>query len=283
MQRSTASTLVVKHLRRAAIVFAVIIATMSAGILLAERDITYRLAPGAAHPSAAGLHGVRAETLSTPDGARLVAWTSPAQPGQPTILYFHGNGEPLGYRATRIKAFQAEGWGVYMLAWRGYSGSTGEPTERANVADAKLAYETLRLRRLAPHDIIIYGESMGSSVAVQTAIDNPARAVVLEAPFTSMVATWRQFVPFLPVGLLLTDRYETLKVIGRLDVPLLILHGRRDWLIWPGQGRTLYAAAPGPKRLVEFPGAGHKNLYNHGAIDAVRRFIADLNGGAIAQ
>ena len=107
------------------------------------------------------LANVVEQTLKTPDGARLIAWYGKAKPGNPTILYFHGNAGGLADRAPRIQRFMDEGWGVYMLAYRGYAGSTGHPTETANVADARLAYGALVLEGVDPASIIIYGESIG--------------------------------------------------------------------------------------------------------------------------
>jgi hypothetical protein len=202
-------------------------------------------------------------------------------PGQPTILYFQGNGDTLGYRAERMRLFAAEGYGVLMLAWRGYSGSTGEPSERAAFADAALAYTTLRSEGVEPSDIVLYGESLGTNIATRIALAYEARALILEAPYPSMVEAWRQFAPILPVGRILRDRFDTLAVIGGLRLPLLVIHGERDRMVGFRLGRRVFVAAPEPKRFVGFPEAGHTNLYRHGAIDAVRRFIAEVRSGAL--
>ena len=266
-------------LRVVLIAIALLLPAMCLGVRMSEHDFIYRPETERKPPDASNLAGVREQILPTPDGERLVVWRVDARPGQPTLLYFCGNGELLGYRAERIREFQAQGYGVYMLAWRGYSGSTGRPSETANVADAALAYDHLRGDGIEARDIIVYGESLGASVAVFTAIARPVRAVILEAPFSSMVATWRQFVPFLPVGLLLRDKYETIKAVGRLAAPLLVMHGQRDRLVWFEQGRRLFEAAPPPKRFVGFSDAGHKDLYDHGAIAAVHDFIRDVRAG----
>ena len=249
------------------------------GVVVLERRFTYQPDPQHVAPGTARLTGVTERILATPDGQRLVAWQAKAKPGQPTLLYFHGNGNALIYRSGRIASFQAEGYGVLMIAYRGYSGSTGGPTEANIVADARLAYDTLRGDGLKPEDIVIYGESLGTSVAVQTAIAKPARALILEAPFTSMADAWKQFVPFLPVSLLLRDRFDSRSVIDRVRMPILFMHGERDRLVGYQLGRSLYAAAPEPKRFEAFPEAGHTNLYDYNAIAAVRRFVDDVTSG----
>ena len=127
-----------------------------------QRKLMYFPDRARVQPAEVGLAGVEERVLKTPDGARVIAWYGKAQPGQPTLLYFHGNGGSLSIRAERIRRFMAEGWGVYMMTYRGYGGSTGKPTEVNNVADARLAYGALVLEGVAPNAIIAYGESLGT-------------------------------------------------------------------------------------------------------------------------
>src|SRR5690348_7422876 len=128
----------------------------------AQRRLMYFPDVARVQPSEAGLAGVEERVLKTPDGERVVAWYGRARPGQPTLLYFHGNGGSLSIRAERIRRFMAEGWGVYMMTYRGYGGSTGSPTEVSNVADARLAYGALVHEGVDPASIVLYGESLGS-------------------------------------------------------------------------------------------------------------------------
>jgi pimeloyl-ACP methyl ester carboxylesterase len=138
-------------------------------------------------PAQVGLMGVEERVLTAPDGARVIAWYGKARPGEPTILYFHGNAGSLAARAPRIERFMGEGWGVYMMTYRGYGGGTGSPTEAANVADARLAYGALVLEGVKPASIILYGESLGSGIAVRIAAERPVAGIVLDAPYTSAV------------------------------------------------------------------------------------------------
>jgi fermentation-respiration switch protein FrsA (DUF1100 family) len=229
-------------------------------------------------PSQAGLPDVEEKVLKTPDGQRIIVWYGKAQPGQPTLLYFHGNGGGLVDRAERIRRFMNEGWGVYMMAYRGYSGSSGVPTEASNIADARLAYGALVLEGVSPESIIAYGESLGSGVAARVAVERPVGRLILEAPYTSAVAVGAKAYPYLPVSYLLRDRYETDKVIKQVHVPLLILHGERDGVIPVEMGRELARLANEPKRVVVFPNAGHNNLYVDGnqGMTAVRDWIRDV-------
>jgi uncharacterized protein len=229
-------------------------------------------------PAQTGLIGVEERVLKTPDGERIIAWYGKAQPGQPTILYFHGNAGSLAARAPRVERFMGQGWGVYMMSYRGYSGGSGSPSEVANVADARLAYGALVLEGVEPSSIILYGESLGSGVAVRIATERQVAGLVLEAPYTSIVDVAASAYPFLPVRHLIIDRYESNKYIAQVRAPLLVLHGEHDGVIPVAMGRELFRLANEPKRLATFPGGGHSNLYidGNGALEAMRKWSAEL-------
>jgi uncharacterized protein len=243
-----------------------------------QRRLMYFPDPERVQPAEEDLKGVSERVLKTPDGERLVAWYGKARPGQPTILYFHGNAGGLADRAPRVQRFMGEGWGVYMLAYRGYGGSTGSPSEAANVADARLAYGALVQEGVEPASIVLYGESLGTGVAVRIATERPAAGLILDAPYTSVVEIAAQAYFYLPVRYLLSDRYETRKYIAQVRMPLLILHGERDAVIPVANGRELFRLANEPKRLATFPNAGHSDIYVNGnpALDAVRDWVAQL-------
>jgi uncharacterized protein len=245
---------------------------------LAQRKLMYFPDRARVQPAQVGLANVEERVLKTPDGERVIAWYGKARPGQPTLLYFHGNGGSLSIRAERIRRFMNEGWGVYMMTYRSYGGSTGTPTEVNNVADARLAYGALVLEGVAPNSIILYGESLGTGIATRIAVERPVAGLILEAPYTSIVDVGTQAYPFLPVRRFLLDRYETVKYIGNVKVPVLILHGERDGIVPVAMGRELARLANDPKRLVVFPDAGHDDLYveRNDALEAVRRWIAEL-------
>lgn len=227
-------------------------------------------------PSAAGLANAVERSLATPDGERLVAWHVRPAPGQPTLLYFHGNAGGLVNRAARAGRYASLGFGILMPSYRGYSGSTGAASEANNLADARLAYDLLRQEGVAVRDIVLYGESLGSGVAVQLAAEKPVAGVVLDAPYTSMIDMAVRRFPILPVRPLLSDRYESIEHIKRVSAPLLVLHGANDELIPVAMGQALHQAANEPKRIVIFPAGRHTDLDDHGAVDAVKTWVAGL-------
>jgi uncharacterized protein len=243
---------------------------------MAQRRLTYFPNPARVPPAQTGLSGVSEELLSTPDGARLVAWYAPAPPGRPTLLYFHGNGGGLSGRAMRFQRYQNARFGLLMLSWRGYSGSTGTPSEKSNYADARLAYESLIARGLKPSDIIVYGESLGSGVATHLASEMPVAGVILDAPFTSIADVGAGQYPFLPVRWLMTERYDSASRIARVSAPLLIMHGERDRVVPVAMGRRLHELAREPKRIILFRDGDHIDLDTFGAVDKVRAWIEEI-------
>lgn len=252
-----------------------------AGMYVFQRDFLYHRDPTRTPPANADLPDVTERILKTPDGESLIAWYGRAQPGQPTILYFHGNGGALEIRRERIRKYLNRGRGMFMLAYRGYSGSTGAPTETANIADAKLAYETLVKDGVRPDDIIIYGESLGTGVATQLAEGVKVRGLVLDSAFTSMLELAAEKYSWLPVRYLLKDRYLTRDYIARVHMPLLILHGEADEIVPVRMGRELYALANEPKVIATLPGAGHNNHYQFGSFEAINAWIDRLWAGEI--
>ena len=243
-----------------------------------ERRLMYF--PGIAYlsPTDAGLRGVREEILATADGERVMAWFAPPKPGQRTVLYFHGNAGTLDARADRIANYTARGLGVFIMTYRGFAGSSGQPSEKANVADAMLAYETLVGLGVKPGDIVVYGESLGTGVATQVAATRPVGGLVLEAPYTSMVDLAALHYPLLalPGRLFMRDRYDTRRHIASVSAPLLIIHGEADGIIPVAMGRELHEAAAGPKTIRTFRGAGHADHVMFGSLDVVLDWIGAL-------
>lgn len=224
-------------------------------------------------PETIGLEGVAELELRTDDGQTLIAWYAPPEFGEPTIFYLHGNAGALVHRASRIRLYRAQGYGVFLLAYRGFSGSTGTPTERSMVSDALMAYDHLVSSTPQQSKIIIYGESLGTGVAVQVASMRQPDGVILESPFSSAADVGAHLYPFLPVHWLLKDRFESISYIRKVKAPLLVLHGERDQIVPSRLGRKLFATATGPKQAYFVSEATHYTLYEHGAFEKVSDFL----------
>jgi fermentation-respiration switch protein FrsA (DUF1100 family) len=239
-----------------------------------QRRLLYFPDPAHYTPQQAGLVGAEEISLATPDGERLVAWYKPAPAPSPVLLYFHGNGGGLYLRRDRIEALAGAGYGVLILGYRGYSGSTGRPTEKALVADGLLAYDYLTAQGVAPSRIVLYGESLGTGIATQVASQRQTSAVILEAPYSSVAAEAKAHFGIFPIDWLLLDRFDSMAHIGRINVPLLIMHGSKDSVIPARSAHALFDAAKEPKEYVEFRHGGHNDLFNFGALEHVRQFLA---------
>jgi len=268
---------------KAAFALAAVYGLIVLGTVYLQRRLMYFPDTARVAPASVDLFDVEERVLETPDGAHVIAWWGRAEPGQPTLLYFHGNAGSLATRSERIRKYMAHGLGVFMMTYRGYGGSTGAPSEQANVADAKLAYDTLVRGGVDPADIILYGESLGSGIAVQVAAERRVGGLVLDAPFTSMVDLAVLHYPFIPARSLLRDRYETLSHIGSVAAPLLILHGEGDEIIPAAMGLRVYEAARVAKKIVTFPGAGHSDHHLFGSYDALFRWIDKLRSRRIGH
>lgn len=243
------------------VAFGLIYAVALSGLYAIQRDLQYFPTHRDPAPETLGLAGVERVALPTPDGETLVLWVAPPQGDRPVVLFLHGNAGEIADRADRFAFYQARGYGLAFLSWRGYGGSTGSPSESGLLTDAKAAYVLLRSRKVPPDRIALVGESLGTGVAVQLAGTVPVAAVVLEAPYSAAVDIARRAYPWLPVGLLMKDQFRSRDHIADVRAPILILHGEKDRVIPAGFGRRLYDAAHQPKTFLSLGPVGHEALF----------------------
>ena len=260
-----------------------IVVLLAFGARFLESRLMYHPSGARVDPERIGLEGVHEIELTTSDGHRIIAWYQRADVDQPTILYFHGNGGSLADRTERFDSFGARGRGVFMMSYRGFSGSSGAPSERANVSDAKLAYDWLLTQGLSADEIIVYGESLGTGVAVQVAAVRKVRGIVLDAPYTSIVDVAELAYPFLPSRTVMRDRYLTMQYVGQIECPALIIHGERDEVIPVEMGKAVSKGFSGPVEFVTFPEAGHTDHASFGSMDVVNSWIDRLMAQDLSQ
>jgi fermentation-respiration switch protein FrsA (DUF1100 family) len=244
-----------------------------AGLFVFQRSLLYLPDPSRPAIGALAALGAREAVVPTADGLDLLAWYRPPPQGRPVIAYFHGNGGNIGYRTERFVRFAREGYGVLFLEYRGYGGNPGTPSQAGLYADAEAALRFLERERIGADQVVLYGESLGTAVAVHLAAERRVAAVVLESPFARLTEAAQYHYPFVPVALLLLDRFDPLSEIGRIEVPILFLHGGRDRVVPPRFGRALFDAAREPKEQWFEPDAGHGDLSHFGAFDAVFDFL----------
>jgi fermentation-respiration switch protein FrsA (DUF1100 family) len=230
-------------------------------------------------PSSYGLAGFDEVGLTAEDGTRLTAWVKRADPGRPTLLYFHGNAGNLGSRSELFEAFAGKGFGVVGLSYRGYGSSEGSPSETGLYADARAALAYARGTLGVPAGALIYyGESLGTGVAVETALAAPPALLVLQSPYTSIEALAGDRYFWLPVRLLLADRFDSVDKIARVEAPLLVFHGEKDAVVPVRYGRALVDAAREPKEAIYFPDLGHGGFDSGRLAEAVDAAFAGRRG-----
>jgi pimeloyl-ACP methyl ester carboxylesterase len=182
-------------------------------------------------PAEAGFAEAQEIVLDSAGSERVIAWHVAPRGGKPVVLYFHGNGGALRYRVARFRALVADGAGLVALSYRGYAGSSGRPTEAGLIADGTAAYEFAASRYPADR-IVLWGESLGSGVAVAVAAEKTVSRVVLEAPFASAVDIAARAYPFVPVLWLMKDQFRSDLRVGKVTAPVLIMAWRA------GRGRA---------------------------------------------
>ena len=249
-----------------------------AALFLAQRSFLFPI-PQALRtvPAAAGFPQAEEHLLSTADGEKVIVWHVPARPGHPVVLYFHGNGDFLAGFFGRFRGLIADGTGIVALSYRGYAGSTGQPSEQGLLRDAAAAY-AFTTARYSPDKIVAWGFSLGTGVAVALAAEQPVGKLILEAPYSSIADVAASAFPIFPVRLVIRDSFHSDQRIGRVNAPLLIMHGAKDPTIPIAFGERLFALAREPKQFVRFPEGGHNDLDSFGATVRARQFIGAPKG-----
>ncbi len=257
-----------------------------AALYVFQRNILYFPDPSVPSPVHSGVPEMQPVTLETEDGLKLLAWYRAAD-GQPVVVYFHGNAGNIGARGFKVRPYLDAGFGVLLVSYRGYGGNLGSPTEEGLYADGRAALDFLKIQGVAPERTVLYGESLGTGVAVQMASElgpeNPVAALVLEAPFTSMGDVAAHHYPYVPARWLIKDHFDSAAKIGGVKAPVLIIHGDRDRTIPVKFGKMLFEAAAEPKEGRWLEGGDHNDLYDFDAARIVVEFLRARLGVAGPQ
>ncbi len=254
---------------------------LNVAVFVMQRTLLYPAARQAPNLAAHDVVGLREVTTQTPDGLTLRHWyVPPAEAGAAVLVVFHGNAGHLGDRVGKLNAIIDAGFGVLFAGYRGYSGNPGKPTEDDLTADARLLLDWLVAQGVPPERTVIYGESLGTGVAVKMAAERESAGVILESPYTSIAEVAQTHYWYLPAKWLVLDKWNSMAHVGGLRAPLLVIHGARDKTVPTRYGRRLFAAAPEPKELLILEGAAHNDLYEYPQV--AERVIAFLRRHAPA-
>lgn len=265
--------------------FVVVLALVALGFVVGlrwvERTLTFRPARlDAQHPPPPP-SGAEDVSFAAADGTRLHGWYFKAEVSAetPTVIYFHGNGGNVTNVGWLAENLAKRGFNVFVFDYRGYGLSDGEAAEEAGLyvdGEAALRY-IVSEKHVAPNRIVLYGQSLGTTVATETATRCSCGALILESGFSSASSLALRTLPLLPRSLhfLGRNRFESARKLKTIHIPVLIAHGDPDSTIPTDEGRGLYAAANEPKKLIIVPGAGH-NVFGSagpGYLDQLEQFI----------
>ena len=222
-------------------------------------------------------HSFENINIKTKDNINLKGWFHLKDLKKKTILFFHGNAGSLDNRIYKLNLLGNLDINFLIIAWRGYSGSSGKPTELGLYQDAKSAVNWLNLKGITEKNIILYGESLGTSVAIEIGQHKNFAGIILEAPFTSMADTGKKHYPFFPVKLLLKDKYENENKIKNIKFPILVMHGKKDKIIPFYMGKEIYNLANEPKSKYFTENDDHMMEFNQNLVNKIELFLKSLN------
>lgn len=241
---------------------------------LGQRSMMYLPDDSEPHPHDYNLPQMESVRIAVEDIVEILAWWhAPADDSHPVLVYFHGNAGHIGERDYKIREMVEAGYGVLLATYRYNAGAGGKGSEEALLADARGALEFVRSHGINDERIVLYGESLGSGIAVAMAAERNVAGLVLETPYSSIAEVAHSRYWFALAKWLIRDRYDSLARIGKVKAPILLFHGDADTTIPIRFGERLYDAAPEPKEAHFYPGGSHTDLYDHGAGELVMDFM----------
>lgn len=224
--------------------------------------------------------------FTTSDGVRLNAWLISAGDDAPMVLWFHGNMGNIADRVDNAKRLFERELSLFMVDYRGYGKSEGRPSEKGINEDGQAAYDYLLSRGVAPENLIVFGRSLGSTVAIYLAGRNKCAGVILESAFTNMADMAKQHFPIIPGTGGFKLKFPSIDRIGSIDEPILFIHGNEDEIVPYEHGRRLFEAATAEKEFYTIEGAHHNDTYLVGGreyFDRFKKFVRDKTGKAAAS
>jgi uncharacterized protein len=214
-------------------------------------------------------------------GVPTLWYAPPASPRFNVVVFLHGNAGNVAGSSSKVEPLRAAGYGVLLVEYPGFAQAAGRPTEASLVAAGRAGVAALQAHGVPSTRLVLWGESLGTGIATQLALDAPVAGVILEAPFTSVADRAQEIYWWIPARPLVRDVFDNLGRVGRLNAPLLIVHGERDRTTPAPHGRALLAAAAEPKQGVFFPQGGHVDLPEHGMMSVVLRFLESPGIGTV--
>lgn len=261
---------------RALLIAFVVMAVLILTLWVFQRRLIYLPDRSSVPPAHEVIDGAEDVRLATSDGLELGAWYVPPAVGDPvaTVLVANGNAGNRASRAPLAAALAEAGFATLLFDYRGYGGNPGNPSEDGFALDVRAAYRYLvDERRVPPERLLYFGESLGSGVVAELATEHAPAGLLLRSPFVDLAAVGQHHYPFLPVRLLLWDRFAVADYVAQIEVPTTVVYGTADSIVPVDQSQRVADAAHGPVERVELPGVGHNDpeMFGKRIVDAVEK------------
>ena len=216
--------------------------------------------------------------INTQDNLEILGWYHEKNlKDLKTLVFFHGNAGSLENRVHKLNHFKNMNINFLIIAWRGFSGNKGKPTEKGLYIDGKSAIDWLKKKGAKDSDLVLYGESLGTGIVTHLAQNKSYAGIILETPFTSMVDAAKKFYPYIPVNLLLKDKFENYKKIKNINTPILVMHGEKDTIVPFFMGKKIYEMANEPKYSYFTKYDNHMMEYDEKLVQALKSFLNSIN------
>ncbi len=207
----------------------------------------------------------------------LIGWYFKKNKKFKTLLFFHGNAGSIDNRVYKLNGLSKLDINYLIVAYRGFSGNKGNPNEAGLYIDSEAAKKWLNENNIKDSQIILYGESLGTAVAINLCQNYKFAGIILEAPFTSMSKLAKKYYPFLPVKFLLKDKYESLEKLPNIKSPILVMHGKKDKIVPFDMGLKVFERANEPKYNYFNNYDDHMMEFNNELLKSIETFIKGLN------
>lgn len=271
-----------KNLKKAVILLSLFYFFIALLLFIFQKKLEYHPSGQIANPSSYSLAEFQEVYLVAKDGLRILSWykapKKTTSSSKKIIVYFHGNSGNLSQRSDKFKTFSDAGFGVMAISYRGFAGSEGDMSEGGIINDAKSAMEFLLANNYQEKNIILFGESLGTGVAVQMAALFNVYAVVLESPFSSITSVAQKKYWFAPISLILKDKFDSEKYADKILSPVLIFHGTDDLVVPYDEAEKLYRKIKSPKKFITIKGGGHLKFGNEFLLKEIVKFFQEISG-----
>lgn len=212
--------------------------------------------------------------IETSDGVDISAWFVPAADRRGTLLFCHGNAGNISHRIDSIKVFNSLGLDVLIFDYRGYGTSSGSPSEEGTYLDALASYRYLTETLGIPDsEIVLFGRSLGASVAARLASRNPAAGLILDSAFTSITDLGAELYPLIPIRHISRFSYNTTEYLKDVKAPVMVIHSSDDEIIPFSHGERIYSSISGKKKFLRLRGS-----HNDGFVRSSPAYIKAVSG-----